>query len=241
MANKQKRRIRKVRTDGRSEGQSRFVMLYHWLIRSPAYESLRCVERSLLVELYALYNGSNNGDLFLSVREAARRLNVAPATTCRAFKVLESKGFIRARQRSSFQWKKRLATCWVLTEFEYAGKLPSKEFMSWQPVEKTEPGISDETVGASGETVPAKCPIKKPLTVHEVKPSTAISTSSRSHEKHTYSLPGRGADNGKASNEAKPVSAPISDADTAPIDPLETPDFLKRPRKSSGYSNGGLP
>lgn len=67
---------------------------------------VRCLE----MELKALYNGINNGDLFLSVCEAAKRLGVANNTAEKAFKELEEHGFIRPKQHGSFDWKLRHAT-----------------------------------------------------------------------------------------------------------------------------------
>ena len=92
----------------------------------------RCLE----MELKALYNGINNGELYLSVREAADRLNIADNTANKAFKELEEKGFIKPKQKGSFNWKKRHATLWILTEFEFNEQLATKDFMRWQPQEK---------------------------------------------------------------------------------------------------------
>lgn len=67
---------RRVNATGRSiGGDGHHVRFYQWELKSPAYRSLSLGARALLIELKSLYNGSNNGDLFLSVREAARRLN----------------------------------------------------------------------------------------------------------------------------------------------------------------------
>ncbi len=60
---------------GRSKGDGAHVRLYRWLLNSPAYRSLWPASRALLVEVMALYNGHNNGELFLSHREAARRVS----------------------------------------------------------------------------------------------------------------------------------------------------------------------
>jgi hypothetical protein len=78
------------------------------------------VARSLLVELYAVHDGQNNGALYLSIRDAARRVGVAANTVLRGFRDLECRGFIRPNQRGSFSWKARHATTWVLTEFGHA-------------------------------------------------------------------------------------------------------------------------
>ena len=58
------------RAKGAGNGwERRYVALQFWLLESPAYRSLKPVARSTLVDLMALYNGANNGELFLSVRE----------------------------------------------------------------------------------------------------------------------------------------------------------------------------
>jgi hypothetical protein len=133
---------------GRSVGAARHVRLYLWLVSSEAYQALDCTARALLVEFYSLYNGMNNGELFLSVREAARRLGVAPNTAMKAIRQLEDKGFIRPNQRGSFHWKAGHATSWILTEFEYSGKSATKDFMRWQPNgEKQKPVLRLATGG----------------------------------------------------------------------------------------------
>ena len=77
---RKKRPGRGVDATGRSKNDASHVRLYRWVLKSAAYRSLDCYARSLLVELYGLYSGSNNGGLFLSVRESAERLNVSRMT-----------------------------------------------------------------------------------------------------------------------------------------------------------------
>jgi DNA-binding transcriptional regulator YhcF (GntR family) len=81
--------------------------------------------------LYDLYNGSNNGELFLSIRDAGKRLGVGKNTAHNAFRALESRGFIRARERGLFTTRR--ATTWILTEFSFGTKTPTKDFMRWRP------------------------------------------------------------------------------------------------------------
>lgn len=120
---------------GRSKHE-RFVKLPHWLLNSPAYRSLKPGPRALLVELSALYNGTNNGDLFLSVREAARRLNVGPHTAGGYFKDLEDRDFIKIAIQSSFDHKSSKGRSWILTEHSVGGSLATKDFMRWNGGEK---------------------------------------------------------------------------------------------------------
>ena len=67
--------------------------------RAPHIGDLSVRARSLLVELKLLYNGSNNGELFLSVRDAAARFSTGTHQATAAFRQLEDHGFIKPRQR----------------------------------------------------------------------------------------------------------------------------------------------
>ena len=83
-----KRRNRNKRID------APHVRLYGWLLNSPAYLSLSCPARALLVELARLYDGRNNGQIGLSTRRASERCNIARGTAQRALKELQERGFI---------------------------------------------------------------------------------------------------------------------------------------------------
>ncbi len=149
----------RMNAKGRSLGEFRHVRLHRWLLNSPAYRALGCTARALLIEIYDLHNGMNNGELFLSVREAARRLGVWPNTALKAIHELEDKGFIRPKQRGSFDWKDGKATSWILTEFAHAGQLPTKDFMGWQPEgEKQKPVSENATDGLNHCDRPAPHP-----------------------------------------------------------------------------------
>jgi hypothetical protein len=123
----------KTNAKGRAVGDFKHVRLQEWLLKSPAYRSLACPDRCLLVELYRKYNGANNGEIFLSCRDAAELLGVSKNTAARSFSALEDRGFTRLRGKALFSMKGKLASTWVLTEFPYAGALPTKDFMKWRP------------------------------------------------------------------------------------------------------------
>ena len=125
------KRGRKSDATGRSKGVERHVRLHYWVLQCQAYRSLRPTARALLVELYALFNNFNNGQLFLSVREAATKLNVSPNTAMKAFAELVGHGFIKPHVKGAFTLKERHATSWILTEFSHANQLPEKTFMRW--------------------------------------------------------------------------------------------------------------
>jgi hypothetical protein len=122
---------------------AKHVRLYLYVLKSDAWLSLSCQARCLLIELQALYNGTNNGELFLSVRDAAKAIGTTKKDhASAAFRELEDRGFIRATRRGTRtrRGEPRLATCWRLSEYDddLTGRGPSKEFMTWRaPAEPT--------------------------------------------------------------------------------------------------------
>src|SRR4051794_8826871 len=102
---------------GRSTGEARHVRLYHWLLATPAWKSLGAVERSIYVEMAALFNGSNNGKIVYSIRQAAESLRIGKSKAAHAIARLVDRGFIVAEVKGGFNRKARHATEWRLTEF----------------------------------------------------------------------------------------------------------------------------
>lgn len=142
----------KINQTGRNKNGHPFVMLPLWMLHSPAYRSLSATARALLVELMSMYNGSNNGELYLSQRDAAERLNIrSHGTVAKYFRELEAKGFIKARVRGSFDNKVALATVWILTMHGYRDALATKDFMRLIVLKpKFRVGKSDQTGLKSG-------------------------------------------------------------------------------------------
>ena len=126
---------------GRNDG-AKHVRMYWWLLDCPAYRHLSCYGRALLVEVIYRHNGDNNGRILMSVREAADRLGIAPNTALKALAELRDTGFIRLVKAGSFSLKRRHATEWTLTMFAVGDVKPTKDFMNWEPPEKTDHGIT---------------------------------------------------------------------------------------------------
>ncbi len=127
-----KQRRKKKYRNGPSE---RHVQLHHWMLGTAAYASLPPATRVVLIEVYRLYNGYNNGRLALGVRDAAKRCNISKNTAHRAFKELVAKGFLAVQQRSSFNMKARKAVEYALSEYrnDVTQQVPSKDFVRWKP------------------------------------------------------------------------------------------------------------
>ena len=127
----------KVNQTGRNH-TTRFARLDHALLNSCAYRALTPTARALLIELAMLENGSNNGSLYLSIRDAADRIGVADLTAVRkAFDELQDLGFIALTEESHFHVKaaeKSRARCWRLTWLAGPGrKGPTMEYATHQP------------------------------------------------------------------------------------------------------------
>lgn len=140
---------------GRSTTE-RFVSLPYWMLQSPAWRSLSPVARSVFVELAAIYNGSNNGRLALSARDAAERVCCSKNTAARAFAELIQKGFVDLCSRGHFDRKTPHAAEYRLTlhPCDRSGERSSKRFMSWHPDQpKSVAGPTRGTAGVTSGTV----------------------------------------------------------------------------------------
>ncbi len=68
-----------------------------------------------------------------STREAASKINCNVKTACKAFDVLQERGFILCAEQSQFNSKTgSKAREWILTWMPYMGKKPTHEWENWQ-------------------------------------------------------------------------------------------------------------
>lgn len=127
---------------GRRKNGGRFILVDHVLFDSPAYRSLSCTARALLYEMNRFYNGSNNGEIFMSQRMAAERLGLKThRTAAKALRELEDRSFIRTRVKGSFTRKTLHASTFVLTNQELNGQPASRDFMRWEPRAEKKPRV----------------------------------------------------------------------------------------------------
>jgi DNA-binding transcriptional MocR family regulator len=101
------------------------------MAESAAWRSLSGAAVKVYVELRRRYNGGNNGDLSLSLDEAARLLNIGKATVARALAELEAKGFIRMTARG--RWYGRQATTYAVTDRPVGRNPPTNAWRAWRP------------------------------------------------------------------------------------------------------------
>lgn len=122
-----------------------FVIVDEFLMRSPAWQDLSGNAVKLLMHLMMLSQGNNGwghkdqqGQLFLSERDAASAIGVARNTASRAFEELIEHGFLRPVEQGYFQVKIRIATTWRLTFQPYprSQQGPTNEWRQWQPTKQ---------------------------------------------------------------------------------------------------------
>jgi hypothetical protein len=127
------------------KGTGRHVQLPEWLQASEAWATMRPAPRALYIELKRRFNGSNNGEIYLSHRDAAEALNANRNSIGPWLKVLKERGFISLSTPphlgSSGVGK---ASKWRLEELPTPdGKPATKSFMRWK--EKQNPRAKNRT------------------------------------------------------------------------------------------------
>ena len=114
----------------------RHVRLYEWFVNTPAWRDLTPSERCVYIELEARYSGegTNNGKIALSARQAAKACRVSKDTAAKAFASLDRHGFIRCETPGGFSTNSCLAPEWRLTRApcDLTKIGATAEFKRWQ-------------------------------------------------------------------------------------------------------------
>ncbi|MEC9344637.1 MAG: hypothetical protein VYB54_00315 [Pseudomonadota bacterium] len=121
---------------------ARHLRLYHYVIESEAWRDLSPGAKALYTGLAYRYNGSNNGEIPYSCREAAAYLNVSKNTASRLFNELVDHGFASEARSSSFDLKTREARLWRLHDPFYGrDHSDSGAFLRWRK-SREQPGAT---------------------------------------------------------------------------------------------------
>ncbi|MHA3977427.1 hypothetical protein ACW9UR_07080 [Halovulum sp. GXIMD14794] len=119
------------------KGAGRFVQLPEYLQASEAWKALKPGPRALYIEVKRRFNGSNNGAIFLSHRDAAEALNVSRNTIAGYFRALEEHGFLRMTQQPCLGPSGiGQASLWALEEETLDSRPAGKAFMRWEANQK---------------------------------------------------------------------------------------------------------
>lgn len=145
--NRDGKRPRRPNATGRTDKAGQFVMLPFGVLKSAAYASLDLVARGLLQELVMIYNGDNNGSLYLSATDATARLGLSDRRPAmRAFDELCERGFIALAKDAHFAVKvsdTSRARCWRLTWHAWpecpvkSKRAPTRDWEDWSAASGT--------------------------------------------------------------------------------------------------------
>ena len=101
---------------------------------SKAWLGLSTNARSIWLLLAKRHNGLNNGNIPLSVREAAEHIRSGKSTAARGFNELIDRRFIKVSQDSSFTMKYgRKARRFTLTTERVNNQRETDDWKDWQP------------------------------------------------------------------------------------------------------------
>ncbi|MER8393737.1 hypothetical protein NKH10_17725 [Mesorhizobium sp. M1340] len=147
--------------------EPRHVRLYHWLLESPAYQSLDVYGRALLVEFKKRYNSVNNGNIAFSGKEMEAALSCSNKPADRALSDLIDRGFVKVAKKGHFDWKRQVeggsrANTWILTEYPidyptHSAMPATKDFMKWRPakaLQKKTRGDESTAMGGRRHRIP---------------------------------------------------------------------------------------
>lgn len=222
---------RRVEVNGRSKADLRFFRFHHWMMKSDAFHALDPHEVRILVELYALYNGNNNGYLFLSCREAARRCNMGKNKASASFRRLIELGFIRRRADEPENYNLREANHWILTEFDFGKRTATQDFVHWRPVSKAESRPLLKTVRPQSGTILSSTNTKCTIESLIRDENSGFSDHDVPNKGHRYNHPRSGGANGCPPQDTKlqrrELHKQVEQSDMEPRSPIAT-SFRKR-------------
>ena len=164
----------RARGNGKRSQEGQYVPLSYAILKSDAWRSLSGAAAKVFLELHTRYNGGNNGNVRLSMNEAADALGIGKASAQRAFKELEAKGFIALAKPGN--WYSRRAHEWRLTtkpmRLPGGSQNATNEWKTWR--QKAEHG-SETDLSAS-----RMVPNQNPRPAHGSKPEPVRPESARS-------------------------------------------------------------
>lgn len=122
-------------------GAGRHVQLPEYLQATEAWGTMKPGPRALYIELKRRFNGSNNGRIILSHRDAARACNVSKNTVGRWFAELERRELIHMEVAPHLGPSGvGVAALWSLQEHPTSdGKAARRGFVSWREKQNPDP------------------------------------------------------------------------------------------------------
>lgn len=132
--------IGKLNAKGRNKYEAH-IRLHRGVTNSEAWKTLSCEATRLLLLIWARHNGTNNGSIAYSHRQARANLRVGFRKVKAAFEELQEKGFLVCRSKGSFDYKvaagEGRASEWEITEEPCDGERAKKSYKKWAEKQNT--------------------------------------------------------------------------------------------------------
>jgi len=106
-----------------------YIQRHEEWLSSPAYRDLKPVARCLLEEFQRIYRPNRNGQLSISVANAAKLTHASKEPVSRAFYELADHGFLKPMKDA--YWTERAAREWALTFESLNGREPTDDWKRW--------------------------------------------------------------------------------------------------------------
>jgi DNA-binding transcriptional MocR family regulator len=116
---------------GPNKTKARYIKLESEWFESPAYRDLQSNSKCLLNEFINIFRPNRNGDLVLSVRDAAKLLNISVNTCSKAYHDLVEHGFLVLVDHED--WLNGKARTFEITVRGMGLKQPQNLWQRWQP------------------------------------------------------------------------------------------------------------
>jgi len=129
----------------RHDRPERFIRLFHDMMHTVAWSRLTPNAKAVLLHIWQRHNGTNNGEISYSVREADD-LGIGKSAAAFALRLLIDLGFLRVTEESAFNMKHHKARQWALTTEKLNGAAPTRDYARWQPSASISQTPSDEFV-----------------------------------------------------------------------------------------------
>ncbi len=144
----------------RQKKEPRHVRVYAFLMSTVAWQHLSGSAVKVLLALMLRDDGTRNGSLSFSCREAAEATGLSDRTAWRCFIELEDKGFIFCTEKGGFSRKVQHSSIWRMTWQPWPGgkpAAPTHDYRNWKPDGNTRLKVLSPAVEVSAnalETIP---------------------------------------------------------------------------------------
>ena len=109
-----------------------FVGLPKHITKSSAFLDCKPTAKVIWLQLMERYNGYNNGEISLSVRDAGKYANYSPNSAGKHIEQLIAVGLICCTMKTGFTMDKRLASTYALTHIPIGGKAATNKWRQYK-------------------------------------------------------------------------------------------------------------